>query len=200
MLQGAIDPHTRSVKVAARFDRKLDSPISTTGGDPISRMTGAALEAGRALHGVEVWPHQACSSPWATESDHHTAAKIRAPCRGGTLSNFKNELRGCGPFLHKRVPPTAQTISTRQGTGTAARAKGPATLSVAAGHSKEIITGKRLKEGVGSAKTSSLWHLWRGQNKIAQAETCAIGIADPRSRLNRTLQGAKGDNKILVRT
>ena len=21
-------------------------------------------------------------------------------CRGGKLSNFKNELRGCGPFLH----------------------------------------------------------------------------------------------------
>jgi hypothetical protein len=22
------------------------------------------------------------------------------PCAGGKLSNFKNELRGCGPFLH----------------------------------------------------------------------------------------------------
>jgi predicted acyl esterase len=49
---------------------------------------------------VEIWP-----TSIVVPAGHRIALTIRGKdyehaCRGGKLSNFKNELRGCGPFLH----------------------------------------------------------------------------------------------------
>jgi len=49
---------------------------------------------------VEIWP-----TSIVVPTGCRIALTIRGKdyehaCRGGKLSNFKNELRGCGPFLH----------------------------------------------------------------------------------------------------
>jgi predicted acyl esterase len=49
---------------------------------------------------VEIWP-----TSIVVPAGYRIALTIRGKdyehaCRGGKLSNFKNELRGCGPFLH----------------------------------------------------------------------------------------------------
>jgi predicted acyl esterase len=49
---------------------------------------------------VEIWP-----TSIVVPAGYRIALTIRGKdyehaCSGGKLSNFKNELRGCGPFLH----------------------------------------------------------------------------------------------------
>ena len=103
VFQGAIDPHTPVAQGWLRAShRKLDKKLSTPWRpyhthdelQPLRRNEVAGLE-------IEIWP---------------TSVVVPAGCRialtvrgndyvypggsGGKLSNFKNELTGCGPFLH----------------------------------------------------------------------------------------------------
>jgi uncharacterized protein len=103
VFQGAIDPHTPVAQGWLRASqRKLDAKISTayrpyhthdeiqplTPGEPVP------LE-------VELWP-----TSIVVPAGHRIALTVRGrdyewgKATGARLSNFKNELRGCGPFLH----------------------------------------------------------------------------------------------------
>jgi predicted acyl esterase len=103
VFQGAIDPHTPIGQGWLRVSqRKLDAELSVpyrpyhTHDEKQPLRTGETVELD-----VEIWP---------------TSVVVPAGCRvgftvrgkdyeyegatGGRLANFKNELKGCGPFLH----------------------------------------------------------------------------------------------------
>jgi predicted acyl esterase len=103
VFMGAIDPHTPVAQGWLRLShRKLDARLSTeyrpyhahdvlqplTPGDPVT------VE-------VEIWP-----TSIVVPAGHRVALTVRGrdyewqKTTGARLSAFKNELRGCGPFLH----------------------------------------------------------------------------------------------------
>jgi uncharacterized protein len=102
VFQGAIDPHTPIGQGWLRAShRKLDVAISKpwrpyhTHDERQPLIPGIPVEMD-----VEIWP-----TSIVVPAGYRIALTIRGKdyehaCRGGKLSNFKNELRGCGPFLH----------------------------------------------------------------------------------------------------
>jgi predicted acyl esterase len=102
VFQGAIDPHTPIGQGWLRAShRKLDAEISKpwrpyhTHDERQPLIPGVPVEMD-----VEIWP-----TSIVVPAGYRIALTIRGKdyehaCRGGKLSNFKNELRGCGPFLH----------------------------------------------------------------------------------------------------
>jgi hypothetical protein len=102
VFQGAIDPHTPIGQGWLRAShRKLDPALSKPWRpyhthDQVQLLTpGVPVELD-----VEIWP-----TSIVIPAGYRIALTIRGrdyehACRGGKLSNFKNELRGCGPFLH----------------------------------------------------------------------------------------------------
>jgi uncharacterized protein len=102
VFQGAIDPHTPIGQGWLRAShRKLDAAISTPWRPYHTHDECQPLKPGVAVElDVEIWP-----TSIVVPAGHRIALSIRGKdyehaCRGGKLSNFKNELRGCGPFLH----------------------------------------------------------------------------------------------------
>ncbi|MGE5792151.1 MAG: CocE/NonD family hydrolase [Bacteroidota bacterium] len=100
---GAIDPHTPIAQGWLRAShRKLDPKLSTeyrpyhTHDEPQPLTPGEPV----ALD-VELWPTSV-----VVPAGHRIALSVRGrdyewqASTGARLSNFKNELRGCGPFLH----------------------------------------------------------------------------------------------------
>jgi predicted acyl esterase len=100
---GAIDPHTPIAQGWLRAShRKLDPKLSTeyrpyhTHDEPQPLTPGEPV----ALD-VELWP-----TSIVVPAGHRIALSVRGrdyewqASTGARLSNFKNELRGCGPFLH----------------------------------------------------------------------------------------------------
>jgi predicted acyl esterase len=103
VFQGAIDPHTPIGQGWLRAShRKLDKKLSTPYRPYHSHDKEQPLKKGEVVElDIEIWP---------------TSIVVPAGCRiglsirgkdyvyagpsGGKLSNFKNELTGCGPFLH----------------------------------------------------------------------------------------------------
>jgi predicted acyl esterase len=100
---GAIDPHTPVAQGWIRAShRELDASLSKTyrpyhshrQAQPLVPHTPVELD-------VEIWP--TCI---VVPAGHRIALSVRgkdyiyAEKTGLKLSNFKNELRGCGPFLH----------------------------------------------------------------------------------------------------
>jgi predicted acyl esterase len=103
VFQGAIDPHTPIAQGWLRAShRKLDAELSTPYRPYHSHDEVKKLKPGEPVElDIELWP---------------TSIVVPAGCRlalsvrgkdyewqastGARLSNFKNELRGCGPFLH----------------------------------------------------------------------------------------------------
>jgi predicted acyl esterase len=103
VFQGAIDPHTPIGQGWLRAShRKLDKKLSTPYRPYHSHDKEQPLRKGDVVElDIEIWP---------------TSIVVPAGCRigltirgkdyvyggpsGGKLSNFKNELTGCGPFLH----------------------------------------------------------------------------------------------------
>ena len=103
VFQGAIDPHTPIGQGWLRAShRKLDKKLSTSYRPYHSHDKEQPLRKGEVVElDIEIWP---------------TSIVVPAGCRiglsirgkdyvyggpsGGKLSNFKNELTGCGPFLH----------------------------------------------------------------------------------------------------
>jgi predicted acyl esterase len=103
VFQGAIDPHTPIGQGWLRAShRKLDHNLSLphrpyhTHDDPEPLVIGKTVDLD-----VEIWP-----TSIIVPTGYHIALSIRgsdyeySEKSGGKLSNFKNELKGCGPFLH----------------------------------------------------------------------------------------------------
>jgi predicted acyl esterase len=102
VFQGAIDPHTPIGQGWLRAShRKLDPVLSKPWRpyhthdelQPLKRGEVAELD-------VEIWP-----TSIVVPAGYRIGLTLRGKdyehaCSGGKLSHFKNELRGCGPFLH----------------------------------------------------------------------------------------------------
>ncbi len=102
VFQGAIDPHTPIGQGWLRAShRKLDAAISKPWRPYHSHDERQPLQPGVPVElDVEIWP-----TSIVVPAGYRIALTIRGKdyehaCSGGKLSNFKNELRGCGPFLH----------------------------------------------------------------------------------------------------
>ncbi|HEV8518541.1 MAG TPA: CocE/NonD family hydrolase [Burkholderiales bacterium] len=103
VFMGAIDPHTPVAQGWLRAShRKLDAALSTPyrpyhTHDELQPLTPGAV----VTLDVELWPTSV-----VVPAGYRIALTVRghdyeyAKSTGARLSNFKNELRGCGPFLH----------------------------------------------------------------------------------------------------
>ncbi len=102
VFQGAIDPHTPIGQGWLRAShRKLDPDLSRDYRPYHSHDERWPLRPGEAVPlDVEIWP-----TSIVLPAGYRIGLSVRGrdyehPVSGGRLSNFKNELRGCGPFLH----------------------------------------------------------------------------------------------------
>jgi len=103
IFMGAIDPHTPVAQGWLRVShRKLDAKLSTEYRPYHTHDERQPLKAGEIVPvAVELWP-----TSIVVPAHHRIALTLRgrdyeyAKSTGARLSNFKNELRGCGPFLH----------------------------------------------------------------------------------------------------
>ena len=133
VFQGAIDPHTPVgqgwLRASHRqLDKKLSKPYrpyhTHTKKQPLKPGEVVALD-------IEIWP-----TSIVVPAGHRIALTVRGKDyvyggpSGGRLSNFKNELTGCGPFLHDdprdRPPEIFGGV-----TGSALRRRGAALSAVA---------------------------------------------------------------------
>ncbi len=103
VFQGAIDPHTPIAQGWLRAShRKLDKKLSLPYRPYHSHDKKQPLRKGEVVElDIEIWPTSIVVPP-----GYRVALTIRGKdyeyggASGGKLSNFKNELTGCGPFLH----------------------------------------------------------------------------------------------------
>jgi predicted acyl esterase len=100
---GAIDPHTPVAQGWLRAShRKLDEKLSETWRPYHSHDEKQSLKRDQVVTlDIELWP-----TSIVVPAGHRLALTVRGrdyewqKSTGAKLSNFKNELRGCGPFLH----------------------------------------------------------------------------------------------------
>ena len=103
VFMGAIDPHTPIAQGWLRAShRKLDAKLSTECRPYHTHDVQEKLTPGKAAQlDIELWP-----TSIVVPAGHRLALTVRGQdyewqkSTGARLSNFKNELRGCGPFLH----------------------------------------------------------------------------------------------------
>ncbi|MFQ5993315.1 MAG: CocE/NonD family hydrolase C-terminal non-catalytic domain-containing protein, partial [Nitrospiraceae bacterium] len=103
VFQGAVDPHTPIGQGWLRAShRKLDSELSTEYRPYHTHDEVQTLTPGEVVGlDVEIWP-----TSIVVPAGYRIGLTVRgkdyeyAGKSGGKLSNFKNELKGCGPFLH----------------------------------------------------------------------------------------------------
>jgi predicted acyl esterase len=103
VFQGAIDPHTPVAQGWLRAShRKLDRKLSTPYRPYHTHDRRQPLKPGEVVElDIEIWP-----TSIVVPVAHRLGLTIRGKdyeyggASGGRLSNFKNELTGCGPFLH----------------------------------------------------------------------------------------------------
>jgi hypothetical protein len=103
VFQGAIDPHTPIAQGWLRAShRKLDPELSTPYRPYHAHDEKQALRSGEVVElDVEIWP--TCV---VVPAGYRIGLTVRGKdyeydgLSGGKISSFKNELRGCGPFLH----------------------------------------------------------------------------------------------------
>jgi hypothetical protein len=103
VFQGAIDPHTPIAQGWLRAShRKLDPRLSTPYRPYHTHDEAQPLRPGEPVElDIELWPTSV-----VVPAGHRLALTVRGrdyewgTSTGARLSNFKNELRGCGPFLH----------------------------------------------------------------------------------------------------
>ena len=111
VFQGAIDPHTPVAQGWLRAShRKLDKKLSKPYRPYHTHDEMQPLKKGQTVElDIEIWP-----TSIAVPAGYRIGVSIRGKdyeyggASGGKLSNFKNELTGCGPFLHnhpKDRPP-----------------------------------------------------------------------------------------------
>jgi predicted acyl esterase len=100
---GAIDPHTPVAQGWLRAShRKLDPKLSTEYRPYHTHDQKQPLKPGEVVPlDVEIWP-----TSIVVPAGHRIALTVRGrdyewqKTTGAKLSNFRNELLGCGPFLH----------------------------------------------------------------------------------------------------
>jgi hypothetical protein len=103
VFQGAIDPHSPIAQGWLRgSQRKLDKKLSTPYRPYHTHDRKQPLQRGEIVElDIEIWPTSVM-----VPAGYRLALTIRGRdyeyggASGGRLSNFKNELKGCGPFLH----------------------------------------------------------------------------------------------------
>jgi hypothetical protein len=103
VFMGAIDPHTPVAQGWLRASqRKLDPRLSTEYRPYHSHDEPQLLKPGEIVQlDIELWP-----TSIVAPAGYRIALTVRgrdyewSKSTGARLSNFKNELRGCGPFLH----------------------------------------------------------------------------------------------------
>jgi predicted acyl esterase len=102
VFQGAIDPHTPIGQGWLRAShRKLDPVLSKPWRPYHSHDERRPLRPGEVVElDIEIWP-----TSIVVPAGHRIGLTIRGKdyeyvTSGGKQSNFKNELKGCGPFLH----------------------------------------------------------------------------------------------------
>jgi uncharacterized protein len=103
VFQGAIDPHTPIGQGWLRAShRRLDKRLSKPWRPYHTHDKKQPLKPGEVVElDIESWP-----TSIVVPADYRIALTIRGKdyvyggASGGKLSNFKNELTGCGPFLH----------------------------------------------------------------------------------------------------
>jgi hypothetical protein len=103
VFMGAIDPHTPIAQGWLRAShRKLDPKLSTEYRPYHTHDAPQPLKPGEIVAlDIELWP-----ASIVVPAGHRLALTVRGrdyewqKSTGARLSNFKNELRGCGPFLH----------------------------------------------------------------------------------------------------
>ena len=103
VFQGAIDPHTPLAQGWLRASRRaLDPELSTEYRPYHTHTTPQPLVPGEPVQlDIELWP-----TSIVLPRGYRIAVTVRGTDyvypgpSGGRLSNFKNELTGCGPFLH----------------------------------------------------------------------------------------------------
>ncbi len=103
VFQGAIDPHTPIAQGWLRAShRKLDARLSTQYRPYHAHDEEQPLKAGEIVPvDIELWP-----TSIVVPAGYRIALSVRGRdyewqrATGQRLSNFKNELLGCGPFLH----------------------------------------------------------------------------------------------------
>ena len=103
VFQGAIDPHTPIAQGWLRAShRKLDKKLSLPYRPYHTHDEEQKLKAGQVAElDIEIWP-----TSIVVPAGHRVGITILGKDyeyggpSGGKLSNFKNELKGCGPFLH----------------------------------------------------------------------------------------------------
>jgi uncharacterized protein len=103
VFQGAIDPHTPIAQGWLRVShRKLDVKLSTEYRPYHTHDQLQLLKPGEITQAdIEIWP-----TSIVVPAGHRLGLSVRGRdyewqrATGARLSNFKNELRGCGPFLH----------------------------------------------------------------------------------------------------
>jgi len=103
VFQGAIDPHTPIAQGWLRASHhKLNPDLSTPYRPYHTHDAQQPLTPGQVVElNIEVWPTSIVVPP-----GYRIGLTVRgkdyeyAGPSGGRLANFKNELRGCGPFLH----------------------------------------------------------------------------------------------------
>lgn len=103
VFQGAIDPHTPVAQGWLRAShRKLDKKLTKPYRPYHTHDEAQPLRKGQTVElDIEIWP-----TSIAIPAGYRIALSIRGKDyeygggSGGRLSNFKNELTGCGPFLH----------------------------------------------------------------------------------------------------
>jgi predicted acyl esterase len=103
VFMGAIDPHTPVAQGWLRAShRKLDPALSTPYRPYHTHAERQKLRPGEIVPlYIELWP-----TSIGVPAGYRVALTVRgrdyefAKTTGARLSNFKNELKGCGPFLH----------------------------------------------------------------------------------------------------
>jgi uncharacterized protein len=103
VFQGAIDPHTPIAQGWLRAShRKLDKKLSRPYRPYHTHDRQQKLKPGEIVElDIEIWP-----TSIVVPDGYRVGVSIRGKdyeysgASGGRLSNFKNELKGCGPFLH----------------------------------------------------------------------------------------------------
>ena len=119
VFQGAIDPHTPIAQGWLRAShRKLDKKLSLPYRPYHAHDESQPLRKGQVVElDVELWPTSV-----AVPAGYRIALSVRGKDyeygggSGGKQSNFKNELTGCGPFLHN--DPKDRPPATFNGTTT----------------------------------------------------------------------------------
>jgi hypothetical protein len=105
VFQGAIDPHTPIAQGWLRAShRELDKKLSLPYRPFHTHKKKQPLKKGQVAElDIEIWP-----SCIAVPAGYRIGLSVRGKdyeyggASGGKLSNFKNELTGCGPFLHNK--------------------------------------------------------------------------------------------------